>query len=203
MLDIGLHDLLQKYPFSSRGGYMTAYSSNSETRSTIFDSRHRHLKPPVSWKHCCVSFRCKHMWKTFCSQRCLQRKMAYHRRSRSCGLVFEPTSTSSMFVRASRWWKMFPAVSPRVLSAMPPWPLVANDGNTVYGYIGRRKKAVIGCGCGKAILGRLHKCHITAFVPFRKYTNSITLSLIINQNHRIVLLVARLEAWPPLRCLPR
>ena len=61
----------------------------------------------------------------------------------------------------------------------------------------RTEKAAIGCGCGKAVLGRLHKCHITAFVPFEKHTSSITLSLIINQNHRTVLTVTSLEAWAP------
>lgn len=61
----------------------------------------------------------------------------------------------------------------------------------------RTENAVVGCGCGKAVLGRLHKCHKTAFVPCGRYTSSITLSLIINHTHCFVLVVASLEAWAP------
>jgi len=95
-----------------------------------------------------------------------------------------------MFVRASRWWKMFPASLPRSLSAIPR----RKHCMRIYK---RAENAVVGCGCGKAVLGRLHKCHKTAFVPCERYTSSITLSLIINQNHCIVLVVASLEAWLP------
>lgn len=95
-----------------------------------------------------------------------------------------------MFVRASRWWKMFPASLPRSLSAIPWRKHRAR-------ICKRTEKAVVGCGCGKAVLGRLHKCHKTAFVPCERYTSSITLSLIINRNHCIVLVVASLEAWAP------
>ena len=90
--------------------------------------------------------------------------------------------------------------SPRVSPEISPQ---SHGGNTFCGYVGGRKTRLSAADVEKAVLGRLHKCHKTAFEPFERYTSSISLSLIINRNHCIVLVTTSLEAWPPLRCPPQ